>query len=159
MKDISRALSNSAIMTFPEDSNLTLFVKSFQVPSITLGTTQIPLPQKSHWQVPSIHSTVEIFTVMFFADENFKNYFYILDWMHKCRYATDLTTVMKTGVITILNNHKMPIINLELRYCWPSSLGELDLDVSTADPVIPFVSFTCAEYSYQYINENTKGEI
>lgn len=158
MKDISKTISSNAMMIFP-NMDLTLFIKSFQIPSLTLGQTQIPMPQKSHWMVPSIHSTVEQITVMFFCDENYKNYFHLLDWMHKSRFVNDVTDVMTDAHIKILNNHKQPIIDVFLKYCYIVSLGEIDFDVASTDIVMPYATFQCAELSYHYADGSMSGEI
>lgn len=152
--DISKAISNNAYMIFHSFPEISYYIKSIQIPSITTGSTRIGLPQHHAWNIPSVQSDVDDITVMWYLDENYITYFRILKWMLECRNATDVSSVMTQATITITNNAKQPLININLFDAWPSNVGTLDFDTYNSDPITPFVTLKSHGFSWTYIDKS-----
>lgn len=152
--DISKATQSNAYIVFAKFPSLSYYIKSIQVPSITTGSTRISFPQHHAWNIPSVQSDVDDITIMWFLDENYITYFNMIKWMYDCRRAPDVSEVMSDAVITITNNAKQPIINIQLKDVWPYNVGALDFDTYTADPLIPFFSIKTHGFSWSFIDKS-----
>lgn len=151
--DISKAISNNAYMIFNRFPELSFFIKTLQLPTLTTGTTRISLPQHFSWNIPSVQGDVDDITIMWYLDENYLTYFKLIQWMKECRTAPDVSTVMSDATITITNNAKQPIVNINLIDTWVSSVGTLDFDTYNSDPAVPFFTLKTHGYSWKYLDK------
>ena len=74
--------------------------------------------------------------------------------MLDCRKATDVSSVMTQATITITNNAKQPLININLFDVWPSNVGTLDFDTYNSDPITPFVTLKSHGFSWTYLDKS-----
>ena len=152
--DISKAITNNAYMVFDRMPRLSYYLKSIQIPMLTVGDTRIPTPQTHPWHIPSVQSEITEVTLMWYCDENYVTYFAMLDWMTGLQYACNVKQAMSDAVITITNNAKEPIIRIFLQDSWPMSVGQLDFDTYSTDPCTPFLTLKVNGMKWEYLDPN-----
>lgn len=150
--DISKAISNNAYIQFTRYPELSYIIKSMALPSLTTGETMIQMPQHFNYSIPSVTSTADELTIMWFLDENYITYFNLVNWLYECRVAADLSTVMSDATIVIVNNAKTPIIKVTLRDCWVSNVAQLDYDTYDTTPIDPFFTLKVNGMSWKYLD-------
>lgn len=149
--DISKAISNNAYITFSRYPELSYFIKSLALPPLTEGTTMVQMPQHFTYNIPSVTSTMDELTIMWYLDENYITYFNLVNWLYECRKAADLSTVMSDAVITLTNNAKQPILKISLEDTWIGSLAQLDYDTYDTNPICPYFTLKVNGLKWQYL--------
>jgi len=118
------------------------FIQDAIIPGLAMGSIEGAY-QNEQTFVPGNRIDYEPFNTSFIVSEDFDNYFFIYDWLHKMR---DIETPFKhtrDGTLHIFSNNKT--YNLEVRFfgMFPTSLGELSFMSNTlsTEPLICMVSF------------------
>lgn len=139
--------------------NINFFIQKVTIPSISLGSIDIPSP---FIPIPTQQSSMEYtdFTIQFKIDEDFQNYLEIHNWIRSLgfpdnysEYADLAKNPVYTGMGTtsdisliILNSTKSPNYEFSFRSAWPTYLSEVDFDTTSSD-----VDYVSATASFKYL--------
>ena len=133
---MSNAHQQNFIFSINDLPNTQFDVLTTSIPSITL--TQTP-HQTPYGNIPRPSNTIEYsdFTLTFIVDENYVNYFECYNWMQKLRVSTPETIRdLSDAHLVLLNNNKNEIYRIKFESVWPSILGEVQLNSSSASDII-----------------------
>lgn len=151
--DISKAASSNYFCVFSRLPNIIYYLQSFSLPSATNNKITIPMPQHaSSYYVAGHTAEYEEFTANFIMDENFMTYFSTLKWMRDNETKPNFEDTISRASLIILNNAKMPLIRIDFRDIFPSSIGDLQFSNQSADVVAWYATFTTYSYSVTYLD-------
>jgi hypothetical protein len=151
-----------SLVKFPE---ITFMVKSVELPGISLGTiTQatsvhdVPMPGET--------MTFDDLQTTFYVDDKMSNYYAINEWMIGLGYPknhsmyrdlmknsknsaslTELSKGFTDGVLQVLGNDNLPIMQMLFVDCFPTRLTGVQFDSSNADSD-PLSATATFAYSY-----------
>lgn len=148
----SELRNNNFTFTFDKLKDLAYTTHDIQIPGMTLGEAIVPYGSLDIY-VPGDKLVFDPITITFNVDENLENYIGIYNWMmelghpdrSKAPNRPDDRDAVSDAIITILNNQKNPIYNINLVDCFPTSLAELPMNLQAADDVICSLTI---RYSY-----------
>ncbi len=88
----------------------------------------------------------------FIVDENMNNYKEILNWMEglgspettnqRASLSASKDGVQSDIVLTVTNSHKNPNLRFTFKNCFPTNLGQIDLDINVQDVAYATCSVT-----------------
>jgi len=150
------------LVKFPE---IAFMVQSVELPGISLGIATHSTSVHD-FPIPGETLSYDDLTCTFIVDEKLTNYYAIYEWLNGLGYpsdhklyrdlmansknATSLSELAKgytDGVLSILGNDNLPIVQLQFIDCFPTRLAGLNFSSNNTDsePLIATVTFT---YSY-----------
>lgn len=144
--------SNMPSITDLKDMDLyNLFVKNVTTPDYNLETEQSNFKGSViHHPISQKNTDLSQIQISFKVSEDFKNYFYLADWIMKLRYGVDLPedairkNYIKTITINLLDNQKRHIFNLVFKNAFLKTVSSLSLTMGNAEEI----DFT-ANFSYE----------
>lgn len=134
--------------------NIEFFVQKMAIPGLSATPVAHETPMSALYDVNDklTYSDLEL---TFIIDENMNNYKEILDWLEGISGPTSPNQTkqlelskygFKSDIIaTITNSHKNPNTRFTFRNCFPTSLGQVDLDVNVQD-----VSYATCSVTMRY---------
>lgn len=152
-----------SLIKFPE---ITFMIKSVEVPGISLGTA-MQTSSVHDVPVPGESLTFDDLTCSFTVDEKMDNYYAINEWLIGLGYPenhsmyrellknskneasiTELSKGMTDGVLNILGNDNLPIMQMQFIDCFPTRLSGLQFDSSNSDsePLVANVTFAYSHH-------------
>lgn len=153
--DLSKAGTNNFICVFSKIPNFSFFAQSFTMPGITAATIEVPLPQVARYTTPSTVIDYDILNIELLMDENFKEYFYFVEWMQKNTMTRDMPDMVGNSSIILLSNNKQPIIRLDFSDSFPISLSSFDMSIKESEFMTFTVSLKYHYYTFNYLNGTT----
>jgi len=181
----------SAITNIPTNSNflsplgfkfqiqrtpgVNFFVQSVNVPSLTLGETQVPTPF-SKLAIAGDHLTYGILQITFRVDEELRNYLEVYNWIRAIGFPDNFDQyksnalsrgntatgqqqqgsgkgVYSDATLTILSSAKNPIVNINFKDIYPITLTDINFDstMTDVDYVNASVSFNVQRYEIEHL--------
>ena len=131
--------------------NVEFFTQKITIPSITSTAVEIDTPLAAIYmeQDKLQYGDLEL---SFIVDENMNNYKEILNWMEgiaspESTKQRALIDAGKDGVtsdiiLTVTNSHKNPNLRFKFTNCFPTNLGQIDLDINVQDVAYATCSVT-----------------
>ena len=129
------------------------FTQKAAVPSLSTQPVELSSPTNPFYSVPQ-NITYTDLELTFIVDENMNNYKEVLNWMEGISgpESTDRTKNLLAGngyksdiILTITNSHKNPHIQFTFKDAFPTSLGQIGLDVNVQD-----VSYATCSVTMRY---------
>lgn len=140
-------------MTVKRLPNTEFFVQRANIPSLLMNPTQRQTPLAMLYQPGDTLSYGEL-TVTLRLDENMDSYMEIYNWMtHMAgpdRYTAYKNMIEGEGLytdieLTIMNSSKNPAVGFTFHDCFPISIGDVQLDITSPD-----ILFATADVSFRY---------
>lgn len=151
--DLSKASQSNYFCVFSRIPNLVYYLQSFSLPAATNRKIQIGMPRDSASYYVAGHSAdYEEFTMNFIMDENFISYFRVAKWMREIETKDNFDETVSWCSLMILNNAKKPIIRVDFRDVFPSSIGDIQFSNLNADPIMWYATFSNYSYSVKYLD-------
>lgn len=129
------------------------FTQKAAVPSLSTQAIELSSPTNPFYSVPQNIAYTDL-ELTFIVDENMNNYKEVLNWMEGISgpESTDQTKNLLAGngyksdiILTITNSHKNPHIQFTFKDAFPTSLGQIGLDVNVQD-----VSYATCSVTMRY---------
>lgn len=129
---------NRATFTIPALNNLTLTIKSFQLPGISLPPVETPSPffQKHHAGDKVLFDTLNL---VFQVDEQLVSWLEVFKWIIGLGAPVDKVQYREKehfeldGYLTIYSSHNNPIVRFKFLECIPTDLSPLDFEEGVTD--------------------------
>lgn len=146
------ALETSFILEIPGLPHLNYHVQKAPLPGINVPG--VPAPYRNHQGVvPGNRINYSAFNVQFLVDEDFENYFGIVDWMKDATNGELPLMGHAAGAVRdirlhLLNSNKHNIAGVDYVMAFPTDLSELDFgsDVTDGMPLVANVTFEYQRY-------------
>jgi len=140
----------------PRLPKFTYFVQSVSIPSVVMGSVEIPafkgLPKQ---EVPSFLDITDQLIINFNIDENMENWQEVYDWMTSIVPSKENNATVdpknellwENIIVLVYNNAKKLIKKFTFHKCYPVNLGSFEFNsaMTTTDPLLVTVNF---EYSH-----------
>ena len=122
--------------------NVEFFTQKITIPSISATPVEIDTPLAAIYieQDKLQYGDLEL---SFIVDENMNNYKEILNWMEglgspettnqRASLSASKDGVQSDIVLTVTNSHKNPNLRFTFKNCFPTNLGQIDLDINVQD--------------------------
>ena len=142
--------------------NVSFFTQQVAIPSVTLGTANVPTPF-SNIPLPGDHLVYNELSVTFKVDEDLRNYTELYGWMvqlgfpesfdqYKAPQARSLeNNLVSEGVLEILNSAKGGNREVVFMDMFPTSITEMSFDTMVSD--IAYIEVT-ATFAYRMFKVN-----
>lgn len=139
--------------------NTTFFVQRVNVPGVNIGSIPVPYATKA---IPESGDEVEysILSVTFKVDEELQSFFEVFDWIvglggpiSPSQYRKLLESErgrFSDGSLTIRNSKKNPILRLNFKSLFPTSLSDMELMRDTSDIPYPIATLSLVYIYYTY---------
>ena len=151
--------NNNFIITFDKIPTVEFYATDIPLPGFNLGESIINT-RTLDFTVPSDKVDFDPLTITFNVDENLKNYIELYSWVmdlgHPERSKVnrpDDKDATSDATLTVLNNQKNPIVNINIKDAFPLSVGELAFNLQTSEPVICTATFKYSWFEVVVLNE------
>jgi len=126
--------------------NVSEWVQNFNMPALTLGTSEIPYNQ-GNFKVPTNVPDWGQIDVQFLLDENWEIYTLVLDWM----FANAKDRPSFGNIVAIaLDSYQRPVFRYTFGNLIPSNIGAVEMNVSMENENIAFnVAIDYSQFSYK----------
>ena len=139
----------------------TWFLTSANLPGISLGEVPQPTPLMPTF-VPGNDITFEPLNVTFIVDEDLQNWRELYDWLIGLGFPNDYNEyksqkanqIHSDATLSLLNSNMQPNYRILFKDLFPTSLGEVSFDSSSADVdgIKATASFRYLSYSYEKVS-------
>ena len=123
--------------------NTTFWAKTVSIPSISANAAEIPNPMYGSTYIPSNTINWEPLNIEFMVDEDFSNYFELLDLIYKAANPdvtgreSDINQLITTGSLHVLSNNKNSTQTVfTFHNMFPTSLGEISFNNDSAEGIV-----------------------
>ena len=127
----------------PKAESLNYFIQDAMIPGLSMSAVDGAYLNEQMF-MPANRIDYDPLSTSFIVSENFDNYFFMYDWMHRMRDIESPIDHMRDATLYILSNNKT--YNLEVRFfgVFPTSLGEISFMSNTlsTEPLVCMVTFT-----------------
>jgi len=132
------------------------FVQSVNIPSITLGETNVPSPFL-RFPLAGDHLQYGSLVITFRVDEELRNYMELYTWLKEVGFPNsfdehkgvaseerkrDGTGIYSDGSLIILSSAKNPIVQVNYKNMYPVTLTDLQFDTRLQD--VDYIDTTCS---------------
>jgi len=135
-----------------------IFAQTNSLPSISVIPIEIPTPQQKGYVPGGGGLEFSELSVDFIVDEDFNNYFSIVEWMYKANIANvpgaqyqvkreDIYNPCSDITLYLLNNNMEEYAAIDFVNAMPVNLGELSFNTNSAEPQ-PLKSNVTFRYDY-----------
>lgn len=133
--------------------NVEFFTQKATVPSISTSPILMNSPLGELYR-PGQNLSYDDLILGFIVDENMNNYREVLQWLEGISgpESTNQTKSLLESdgftsdiILTITNSHKNPHVRFIFQDCFPTSLGEITLDVNVTD-----ISYATCNVTFRY---------
>ena len=142
------------------------FVQSVNIPSVTLGETNVPTP---FVKLPFAgdHIQYGALVVTFRVDEEMRNYMELFTWLRETGFPNSFSEyksidqkeqnkmsgqgIYSDASLLILNSARKPIVEVNFRKLYPVTLTDLQFDARNVD--VDYIDTTCS-FNFQTFDIN-----
>jgi hypothetical protein len=135
--------------------NIEFYVQRASIPGISSSPVIIPTPFNPIYQTPD-KLTYSNLNLSFIVDENMSNYIEIFNWLTSITLSKnfkDYNRIVNSdeGIISditlhILSSHKNTNVEITFLNCFPTSISEVNLDLTASDVTYPEAT---VEFQYE----------
>jgi len=141
--------------------NTSWYLTSAALPGLSLGEINFPTPLQPT-QLPGNDVTFDPLEITFIVDEDLNNWRELFDWITGIGFPNDYNEyksqkanqIHSDATLSILNSNMQPNYRILFKDLFPTSLGEVSFDSSSADVdgIKATASFRYLSYSYEKVS-------
>ncbi|ASD50381.1 deoxynucleotide monophosphate kinase [Acidovorax phage ACP17] len=144
----NQALGTSFLLEIPFLEEVNYFCQTAEVPGLTMAGVDTPF-KNFQGAMPSNRIDFDQLNITFLVDEQWTNWYSILEWMKRIRRGNaPLPKEMVDITLHLLNSNKNLNKQLVFRGAFPVMLGTLPLESSVVDvdPLVCSLAFRFQDY-------------
>lgn len=151
---------NEFRVVFHRIPHIVYFCQKANIPGITLNEFQQPAPFATPIRRAAGQITYENFDMDFMVAEDMENWKQLHDWMTSIPPNIDYSNAKKEkdyysdATLIVMNSMSKPFFAVHFRNCFPTSIGNIDLQTNLSD-VSPVTCTTSFAYTGYYLEKLT----
>lgn len=131
-------------LVIPDYNNTNFFCQKMVLPGLIIGEAIVNTPM-NNWRFVGDKYQYEPLIATLIVDEDMKNYLEIHNWMKDILVAGDVYPHLRQVSVILYSSHNNPIKTFVFNNAFPSSIGNIELDITQRD-----VTYTVSQISFAY---------
>lgn len=127
------------------------YCSSFIIPEFSINTVEVPTSSYSVLLEPGEQYNLNPLTITLTIDENFENWLEMLRWFNYVVKNGNVPEAFSNALAIIYNSELVPIISINLFSIFPTTIGQLEFNVSESDMFSINVSFSFIDFEIEKI--------